>query len=893
MTTIFPGVTQRLIRVIASIWIAITSTGAIAQGASAPITGSFSGLVFNRATQTFNSILTLTNTGTLPIQSPITIGISTGTTAITVAGTPDGVTYSANLTGGSLAAGASAQQVVAFVDPKRVTFSPRITSFGVTVTVAQQTITSAQGGTISITGAGNPLNGTQVIIPPGALGDPTDTITVGYSNALPGSLDADATAAGVVPVSVPITLQKVGSTPFQADVQITMPYNSAVLGPKDTPIVSYWSSDLHEYEPNTVTSYDPVAGLVTFITSHFSTDVAFAIPGLGAGPFTSYSTGFDPGDDGFEIQNFTAAFPLALNGVSAVSNGACFGLTSYAAWYFRKWKANDPAFSDRLLIHYSQPNSFGLFPQEDAIARELVAATYLATLPDNPSNYLQADSDTLNTFYTAMKEKRPQLANIYTFNNNKFTNGHSVLLYDVNGSDTLAGAPAISFGVYDPNTPWPQPQPPRLYYSVATQTFVPWNSTSTGPTYNWIKASSFGQFFPESRLQELHDTAETGPSGSLFAPGITPQWAFNKLVALQSYSLTASPEFNSAVHPWSASLPGGYPYGTYGENGPDTIYTPPDGSSTWVVFQCTGCTAAISKLTPVTNPDGSPNACFDATKSTAYLHVLQNGAPLPVTPLDTNDSAIVSTNPIPAGTTSGQELLVFVSTNKCQYRPGAQLPLNPGGPPPEQADISYGYTAFYRATLATSPAPIVFVPPTILTFQYQGQPVRYKPGQEEGWEGGGVLPSSAITATFQLAIPAEFDLANYTGWLSIDHLEDQFVDPDHWLGLPYTVAWGPVTFTSPAGATIEVLSQVDSLDLSTTCSPTPNFYGSIYFDNGQPTGWDLISGNEGPFTCFIEIAFVNDPTTATQGDSVWLRANQYDTQGIVLVNHVPGTLTMQ
>jgi hypothetical protein len=95
--------------------------------AQSGLSGSLSGLVYNRSTQTFNSILTLTNRGTAAVSSPFTVVIATGTTAVTVAGASDGSTFIANISGG-LAAGQSANATVAFADPTHVAFRPTIRS---------------------------------------------------------------------------------------------------------------------------------------------------------------------------------------------------------------------------------------------------------------------------------------------------------------------------------------------------------------------------------------------------------------------------------------------------------------------------------------------------------------------------------------------------------------------------------------------------------------------------------------------------------------------------------------------------------------------------------------------------------------------------------------------
>jgi hypothetical protein len=52
--------------------LALAFTIATARTTGAPVTASFSGLVYNRATQTFNSVLTITNNGPT-LYAPISI----------------------------------------------------------------------------------------------------------------------------------------------------------------------------------------------------------------------------------------------------------------------------------------------------------------------------------------------------------------------------------------------------------------------------------------------------------------------------------------------------------------------------------------------------------------------------------------------------------------------------------------------------------------------------------------------------------------------------------------------------------------------------------------------------------------------------------------------------
>jgi hypothetical protein len=106
-------------------------SGAAVSQTKAAVTGTFSGLVYDRATQTYNSVLTLTNNGQT-LYSPLTLEISTGNSGVSVAGAKSGSgnTFSATvpLPNGSLLSGLPQSVTIAFSDPTRVSFIPTIKS---------------------------------------------------------------------------------------------------------------------------------------------------------------------------------------------------------------------------------------------------------------------------------------------------------------------------------------------------------------------------------------------------------------------------------------------------------------------------------------------------------------------------------------------------------------------------------------------------------------------------------------------------------------------------------------------------------------------------------------------------------------------------------------------
>jgi hypothetical protein len=116
----------RCLQLFALAALVVASTVATAQAAGAPVTTSFSGLVYDRATQTFNSVLTITNNGPT-LYAPFSIGIATGSSSVTVKGANNATSTLATLPNGSLLPNETTTFVIAFADPTRATFVPTVT----------------------------------------------------------------------------------------------------------------------------------------------------------------------------------------------------------------------------------------------------------------------------------------------------------------------------------------------------------------------------------------------------------------------------------------------------------------------------------------------------------------------------------------------------------------------------------------------------------------------------------------------------------------------------------------------------------------------------------------------------------------------------------------------
>jgi hypothetical protein len=117
--------TLRWLQLFALATLAVASTVATARAAGAPVTTSFSGLVYNRATQTFNSVLTVTNNGPT-LYAPLSIGIATNSSSVTVNGASKGTSTFATIPNGSILPNESTTFVIAFTDPTHAAFVPTV-----------------------------------------------------------------------------------------------------------------------------------------------------------------------------------------------------------------------------------------------------------------------------------------------------------------------------------------------------------------------------------------------------------------------------------------------------------------------------------------------------------------------------------------------------------------------------------------------------------------------------------------------------------------------------------------------------------------------------------------------------------------------------------------------
>ncbi len=200
------------------------------------------------------------------------------------------------------------------------------------------------------------MKGTTIELPTGAVIEDA-MVQVGYEDALPAPLSAEALAAGATQVSKVLVL-KVASgkdNTFNQPVLVTIPYDTT-LADGMPPAVFFFDEQAQRYQAVSVVKVDREAGTVSFRTSHFSKFVALVLLKLGIEP--EVATGFQLGTDSILHQNFG----------SYQYGGHCAAFASLSSYYFRNQGASR-------LYGFAQEGDDEQ-PADDEITRSALAMTY-------------------------------------------------------------------------------------------------------------------------------------------------------------------------------------------------------------------------------------------------------------------------------------------------------------------------------------------------------------------------------------------------------------------------------------------------------------------------------------------------------------------------------------
>ena len=432
---------------------------AVAQTTQSDVTSLFtlsvSGLVYNRTTNTFNSVVSITNTSATLVSAPISLSVTGLPQSVTLANRvgfmTDGSPYVSVPTTPSLGPGQKASNILLqFQNPTRVTFNATVHVWGVSTTatsftpgpstlVTTQTI-GASGGTIVVANSGTPLDGSTITFPIGAL-SANARVTVSFNH---GALSP---AAGVFP-GVALVLDVSGTPPFDQPVSITVPYNG---GSNSVP-VPYYVTSTGALRPLQILSIDRQGGTFTFQTFHAS--VFTWIWGLLFPPHNVLATAYLPANNGFQVVNTATIFTRP---------GECLGMTSFSLWFWLNEAALGNFYPKYYNVVGTDSNGNPLRGQNVIATRAYISIiqqwnTYLPMVSRQQTltqaeRYASIHNIIANT-------EAPVLIYLY-HSSGTDTSAHSVLAYAIDNT-------ANQISVYDPNLPGTVQ---HIQYSAANQTF--------------------------------------------------------------------------------------------------------------------------------------------------------------------------------------------------------------------------------------------------------------------------------------------------------------------------------------------------------------------------------------------------------------------------------------
>ncbi|MBK8276759.1 MAG: hypothetical protein IPK92_13280 [Nitrospira sp.] len=286
--------------------------------ASSRVSVSKSGLTFNRVSQTFDTLMTVTNTSSSALTGPVVIVVETQPSSVTVANSTgtlfDGRTYiSASLK--DLAPGATISNIVVkFKNPTRATFSINTNTFVFTSpngSIGGKGIVQTSGGTIASSLA-------DVIVPPNSG---LQSIQVTITPVTP----VEGLPSGLTPLGLAADIKVTNQDLLNAPLLIKIKYDDSNFIDENNMAVAHYNASKSKYEPVTVLAQDTAANTITVESRTFSVFVLFSYISTGIPP-TYTVPGFSPAANGWNIgNNFVNYF---------TSGGNCLGMSGYATWFF-------------------------------------------------------------------------------------------------------------------------------------------------------------------------------------------------------------------------------------------------------------------------------------------------------------------------------------------------------------------------------------------------------------------------------------------------------------------------------------------------------------------------------------------------------------------------------
>ncbi len=324
--------------------------------------------------------------------------------------------------------------------------------------VARKRAEAATATEILVPSSAPGMAGAKVSIPAWAALSDAINVQIGFENDIPGPFLASAVVEQITQVSKVMVLKVTegGPSNFNEPITITMPYDVAAADGLP-PSILFWDPETSSYSPVSVIAVDPVAGTVTFRTSHFSRFVAVVLKKLKEK--LNVDTGFRVGTNSILHQNFG----------SYEYGGHCAAFASLASFYYGMKKP--------LPLYSFAQQGDDEQPVDDEVTRSALAVTYalLMTKWNTVAKTIYATPDTLTGLLAIQAMKATGKPVHFVMGGDTAADGaHAVTLY---GYDAESGA----FQIYDSNFP----------KNVVT---FPWSLTDGFGTYSRAEAYTPGMF---------------------------------------------------------------------------------------------------------------------------------------------------------------------------------------------------------------------------------------------------------------------------------------------------------------------------------------------------------------------------------------------------------------
>lgn len=426
------------------------------------------------------------------------------------------------------------------------TFAARLQSPPVFSTgdFAPAPLTGAQvgpgGGTVAVSAPGHPLAGLEIVVPPGATGEP-----VAFAVESADITEVTGLPAGARATSRLIRVTATGSEAwnqyrrFTRPVRVTLPYTAPADGEES--VRFYLQKADGTLEPAGLEAHDMAGNRLTFHLSVFgdvaeplrlgagsvrasaaeSTFATFVAIGLSAEALAALSgafivdTAFLPSRNGWYIPNYGSYYKKSRG-------GSCFGFVGAAKYYFAKRHA------PLLFENYRDANRTPTWV-DDAVAIQFTSRVHNA-MADIWNDYVTGEVNIQTPSSSAVA---------LSFVGGLYVTGAPVLLYiqqaipQADGTTVYSGAHAIAvyradiapgattFYVYDPNFPGADER--RIQYTPGTG-FASYlsgtDAASSSFTYNFFKHVGFHVGLSDAALDAIKAAADRRFEGDSVFPTV-------------------------------------------------------------------------------------------------------------------------------------------------------------------------------------------------------------------------------------------------------------------------------------------------------------------------------------------------------------------------------------